>query len=574
MKMAAVVIGVNSVDGDLPKLKAAASGASSVAEWLERNGYAVTLFEDGSNKVERRAIFTRIGALISAANLERLVIYFAGHGFLRGPNDEFWILSHGPNDPAEAINVTASAAGARFCGIPQVIFISDACRVVPKTGVHSGVTAASIFPNIRPGRTGGDVDIFYATLPGDPSLEAGDAEAGQAHGLFTQALVDAHKSVPGSALLRIAGKDYVRSRWLKDVLADRVDRLAQEIALEYTQRPDLQLQTQDGYVAQNETPPVDAARPPRDGTFLELRPVAPVRKAAAGSGQTQSSGRPRPKVAARRRAPALPGPGAVQAEPPRFVRHEGLSADAQNSLAQRTDLISQAGSEQAGDDVPRCLGDTLTVIGQSKWQTIESKNGPTRVRQMAVQFSDGSGMLVPALQDFSCQIVRDDGKVLALAYTWQPYAEPELLPLRAEVLGAATLGLLSRGPAALRNFADRIRKLKRFDPSLGIVAALAYAAIGDFAGASSVRDYMRKDLGFDLFDAWLLGGAGRDYPVVPAVPLLSQTWSFLDVMDASLGHNLQALPRVPGFWSVFSDEAMQQLPGLDIPGMRWSEQYV
>jgi hypothetical protein len=53
---------------------------------------------------------------------------------------------------------------------------------------------------------------------------------------------------------------------------------------------------------------------------------------------------------------------------------------------------------------------------------------------------------------------------------------------------------------------------------------------------------MRKDLSVDLFDAWLLGGTGgirgRVMPIWPSLPLLSQSWSLLDPLGASV-------PRCP-----------------------------
>jgi hypothetical protein len=67
---------------------------------------------------------------------------------------------------------------------------------------------------------------------------------------------------------------------------------------------------------------------------------------------------------------------------------------------------------------------------------------------------------------------------------------------------------------------------------------------------------MRKDLEVDLFDTWLLGGARTEYPIVPAAPLLSQTWSFIEAFDTPVAEDLKRLPRVPGFWTVFEAEAM------------------
>ena len=249
---AAVIIGVNQVKSGLPKLTAAASGAREVADWLGRNRYEVDLITDESDPVERSAIFKAVQKRTDAGNVERLVIYFAGHGFLKGPLDEYWLLSGAPDDAAEAVDVTLSSAMARYRGIPQIIFISDACRVVPKTSIHSGITGTSIFPNARPAAEGAEFDFYYATHPGDPAHERRANEARKAHGLFTQELLGAHVDAPPEALMSIEGRDYVRNRWLKRVLRDRVDLRAQGISLAISQKPDVQLQIFDGYIAQNE----------------------------------------------------------------------------------------------------------------------------------------------------------------------------------------------------------------------------------------------------------------------------------------------------------------------------------
>jgi hypothetical protein len=186
-----------------------------------------------------------------------------------------------------------------------------------------------------------------------------------------------------------------------------------------------------------------------------------------------------------------------------------------------------------------------------------------RGSQVAVRFSDGSGMLLPVMREFACEVVRHQGRTLAVSYSWLPYIESGVADLRAEVLGAATLGLLDTTREAARELARRLRHLKRFDPTLGLVSALAYVLAGDLQGAASVRDYMRRDLGIDLFDAWMLGGGGdRPLPLLPALPLLSQSWSLIDLFGAAVPEAWRRLQRVPGFWTVFEASAMDEVATL------------
>jgi hypothetical protein len=47
--------------------------------------------------------------------------------------------------------------------------------------------------------------------------------------------------------------------------------------------------------------------------------------------------------------------------------------------------------------------------------------------------------------------------------------------------------------------------------------------------------------------------------VFPSLPLLAQTWSFLDLFDVAIAEELKQLRRVPGFWTVFSAESMDRV---------------
>lgn len=568
---AAVVIGVDQVGGGLPRLQAAARGAAEVADWLSRSDYRVSLFTDRDGAVERSSVFREIAKLVDAGTVERLVVYFAGHGFLKGPVDEYWLLSGAPVDASEAVNVIASANMARYRGIPEVVFISDACRVAPVSGVHSSIAGASIFPNVAPSQKTAAIDFFYATRPGDPALERSGGDAERAHGLFTQELLQAHRDAPEEALLTIGNQDYVSNDWLRRVLADRVIARAEGISLCLTQSPDVQIQIRDGFIARNEGPEVGVDRQQQDIGAISTTEFV---KSADWPRREPVRSVPRDR---RRELPVV-GSERVVNKRGRAVQAEhwivGEAATASNQFKQRRRILqetaSQYATEPSYDPVLSCVGDVLTeVVGSPGLEFLNhNRVGPDVARfrlddhasQVAVRFADGSGMLLPVLRSFSCEVVRYEGRTLAVNYTWLPYHEPGVVELRAEVLGAATLGLLDQSRQAAAELARRLRHLKRFDPTLGLVSALAYVLAGDREGARSVRLYMRRDLGIDLFDAWMLGGGDdREVPVVPALPLLSQSWSLLDLFSAPISEELRRLARVPGFWTVFEPSAMDRI---------------
>ncbi len=383
------------------------------------------------------------------------------------------------------------------------------------------------------------MDFFYATHPGDPAHERAPAEAEAAHGLFTKELLAAHRDAPDEGVVDIDGKVYVRNRWLKKVIGERVDLHAQEISLALSQVPDLRLEMENGVVARREK------QAPR--ILTKSVPLGPAFKISNE----------------RERFPACAHAGATDALFPERL------ADIERANEKGMRLAESAGRPS---QTLACFGDRATIMAGSRGLSWERQqhgdqslhvldlNGP--VAQVAVSFEDGSGMLLPVLREYQCEIVRSEGRTVSLAYSWSEWRDPGLAELRARVLGAATLGRIDRSRDGLQDLARTIRRGKKSDPILGIVAALAFALSGDFDGARSVRDYMRRDLQIDLFDAWLLGGARGGLPVLPAVPLLGQTWSFLDLLDADFSERLKMLPRIPGFWTVFASDAMDTIASI------------
>ncbi|WP_022696790.1 caspase family protein [Euryhalocaulis caribicus] len=558
---AAIVIGVDRVGGGLSRLAGAASGAREVADWLSRNAYETSIFTDEDSLVDRGEIFGAIRRHVEAHNLERLLVYFAGHGFLKGPLDEVWLLSDAPLDPAAAINVSLSAAMARYKGIPEIIFISDACRVTPKSTEMSSINGTSIFPNSQPSQNSAEIDFYYGTHPGDPAYERGETEAKQAQGLFTEQLLNAHVGAPREAILSINGREYVHNRWLKNELRERVDLKAQKISLSLTQKPDVHIQIENGFIAQNEvaspsessTPSASALEPFTKGSKPVSQPdLAPADREFKST-----------LIAGRARAS------------PDFQKR--LKISKQHYL--ETPPFKPAGKAF----VVRCRGGNIETL-QTSPGLAEITNHYTRSEQLrifategkdgqlALQFDDGSGMVLPVLQDYTCDIIRYEGRTISIGYSWNYFQDPMVSELREEVLSAATLGLLNHDPYAVRKFARRIRRYKRFDPTLGLVAALAYMNAGEPKGAISVRDYMRADLGIDLFDVWLLSGAGESLPIWPHLPMLSQTWSFLDVFGHVLPGFFTSMPRIPGFWTVFEAQAMPTI--LEYVGISYKDSFI
>lgn len=564
----AVVIGINKVGNGLPDLSAAASGANQVGDWLERNGYDVIRFVDDAGPVALSSVFNAVRVICEERNTTKLIVYFAGHGFLNAPEDESWLLSGAPTNPAEAISLPASKLAARRSGIPHIVFVSDACRSLPGDLVQMTISGNSVFPNVHPRRTNGEgphTDVFYATQPGDPAFERSASRSAEGHGLFTDVLLKAHVDAPKEAIRVVQGREYVRGRWLQSAIGDRVDEAAQRISLNLSQRPQILLESFDEYLAANQR---------TKGAPMEAKGISP---------QTGS-------VMSRHRGDDLGGGATSQAldDPPELI---GTGTRGSSRFQERLAAISGNPSETRGGTALSkgastvfrwncsltCHGERFGIIGHSQNTAHDGSLG-TRGNHVciemeeaggsaAVVFEDGTAMLLPMLRDYDCALVRRDNRTLSVEYTWSHYQDPNLGKLRSEVIAAASLGLLNRDRVSVGDFARRIRRSKRADPVLGMVAALAYATIGDSGGVASVQSYMREDLQTDLFDLWLLAGGKGPRPDVPPIPLLGQSWSFLSMFDAENAAYLNSLPRIPGFWTVFAPQAAEELAHLARAGI-------
>ncbi len=80
-------------------LKAAASGARAVEQWLRSEKFDVTAFVDDTRPVRAHMLHEAIANLINLGTLEQLIVYFAGHGFPNAGRSETWLLSEAPTIP-------------------------------------------------------------------------------------------------------------------------------------------------------------------------------------------------------------------------------------------------------------------------------------------------------------------------------------------------------------------------------------------------------------------------------------------------------------------------------------------
>lgn len=247
MKRALVAIGVDKTGG-LPTLQAAADGASKIATWAKSQGFDTVLLTDKAGPVTLSKIADSIFEVVNKKIYDQLVIYFSGHGLLKGSNYEIWLLSGAPVNPNEAVNVTGSIDLSRNCGISHVVFISDACRSMPVTLGMNYVLGGVIFPAQQPRPPSPEIDTFYATIPGNPALEVPPDEAATNYrGIFTDCLLQALLGKVDGVVREIAEpigtKHVIPSRPLKNYLLDAVPDAATAVSITLHQDPEIRVES-------------------------------------------------------------------------------------------------------------------------------------------------------------------------------------------------------------------------------------------------------------------------------------------------------------------------------------------
>jgi Caspase domain len=534
MKRAAICIGVNRA-GTMRELAAAARGAADFAAWAESQGCEVELLTDDEGKrVTVADIFDAVSRAV-AKNCHQLIVYFAGHGILQGPGVEYWLLSRAPQNPNEAVNLFRSIEDARNCRIPHVIFISDACRSYVNGPPLSGIIGGTIFPP-ESSESRGEIDVFYATRPGDPSWELPAEQATQKYkGVFTEALLSAIRE-PGTALVdrldQPVPRTVVTSRKLKPHLESIVPEQAADFDIRIRQIPEVRVETAlPAYFAVVD----DAAVLPATRA-LDTRRAGPVTMATALSALDPET---RAKQAPRER-----------------------QLGAQLGLQKEVDRLIEANQHQQR---VRVVGGEVLDIRMSERAIVVTFQAARLVR----------GAILANFRDFRATVVIDEsGRVVSVSwvpdeqsYRFFEYRQnaEAIEKLRAIAAVSAREGRFDVPKETAAGFAARVRQGKGLDPSLGIYAAYAYALAGRYADVHSVYEYMRHDrtVPFDvamLATRYMRNRRGADRSeYAPEVPMLSQGWALLapgDPMHADI-HELLRPHLVPALWTTLTEEGIR-----------------
>ena len=544
MKKALIAIGVDRA-GHFPALRGAASGAEQVGEWGRAQGFETTVFSDAGGKVVGpEEIFDAISEIVESRTYSQLVVFFSGHGVLRAPDCELWLLSKVGKNPNHAINVNGSISLARQCGIEHVVIISDACRSLAGTLQVSMVDGYRIFPAHRSSGKAPEVDVFYAALPGDPALEVSADDADKRHyGLLTDCMLTALRGDIETVIETVKSADGVQkhvvaSRPLKLHLEDAIPRAAEAVSVALFQRPDSR---------------VESALP----KFLATIDAGAERAIDVAKTALTEPEPDRGSMQWYRKVLLIPKPG-------RPLPREALNAEMERLMAamddHQTDM--RTGFHIKGDEV-----EAIYVIKQN--QITFRGNGPSILISglepgaLYLRFKNGTSSLLSVIPGFIGTVIIEDGRIATVNYTPSaagiPMRNYHYLDMRRSFVAVAARQGSFHLPDTTAVLPSYLRFLRRMDPTLGIYAAYAYHQAGDQQSVRGVYQHMKDDLLPIPFDVAMLAWAGTDqeqsvHKCMPGVPMLAQGWSLLGNLTETMPKQLleAGCYLEPSLWTTFS----------------------
>ena len=579
MRRAGVFIGVDRT-GQLQTLNDAAAGAERVHRWALGQGMsdgtqAILITDRGGKKVTPDMIFDAIKSVIDGPGVDHLLVYFAGHG-VNINRSEHWLLSDAPVRTSAAVNVAGSVDLARYCGIPYVVFVSDACRSAPEGIQAQNVRGVDVFPNDGASDRARPVDQFFACRLGKTAAEIRDpVEAANGFSaLYTAAFLDAVSGRMPSLL--DAGTEagdparYVMPARLRDYLEAEMPRriVAARLIGRVNQSPDAIVLAHSHWLSRVDRMDVAAAVTRRSTRPADPEPRGPAPAAAAAMRElvrVAVTNSPAALTSAIGNAAAIPGVAEMAATATRVAAPFGPDHhETQCGIKVLGARIAEFVITQGRAEFANAEGNDLRVF-------------PTPMAEsVLLVFANGSGTVVPVVPGFLTALTFESDELVDVALEpsanhprWDHYRAraAELRALRGFASAASQQGRFRLdGPEALA-IAQRMQLAKGVDPALALYAAYAYRDLQQLDRLREMSAYLRGDLGSALFDVAMLARElrgttiNRRAEVVPFVPMLAQGWDLVDAAGVRLHPILDGIrARVrESLWSLFDRDGVALL---------------
>ncbi|AYZ10999.1 caspase family protein [Chryseobacterium arthrosphaerae] len=597
MSKIAICIGINNVDG-YTQLEGATRGAVRFSQWAQKHGYETKLFTDDNGQVIRaHEIDDFIEECIDQMAYEQILVYFSGHGVSMGPGQEFWLLSKADTKPNEFIDVTKSMDYASMCQIKYVLFISDACRTAPKVPVNVP-NGSTIFPN-KGTFQDNTVDIFYATRPGASAFELSENDAMEAHGIFTEALID---YLEGEYLDTVVNNQKVSDGHKTNILSQYYDSVSLKANFNYKNLPDIDqrwiisapevrikirtmVEERSFRINKVQIPDIRISHhitefPLATFTDVEGKKMVMDNDSYKGDGRSPD--------------PVSPIPSDPLAELQRFSddllknRVEfSILKDQQKALYDQQLLVSR----HIPSNRNHLHNTGIIVVGEKIIEFITPGyhylvNDNTRVLYFGdddfaayglLTISEGRSIPIAIIKGFVAELVFKDGNLFTINYTpsknnnfaFEDYQRKKAMieQKRSFIANAANNGFRYNEVFNSINFEDigwssndpgsYLRVGKSLDPSLGLYAAYAFRESGDFSKIRSIYKYMIEDNPVIIYDVAMLAGyLEEEPPTASFCPLMTIGWSYSHLFRNNIEpiYLKAAEFLLPGLWTTFNSE--------------------
>ena len=606
-----ISIGINNTDG-LTVLGAAVAGAKDFDIWGKSQGYTSTLLVDDEKSITQSQIFDEINKIVTARNCETLIVFFSGHGILKSPSQEVWLLSNAKNNPNESINLTASIDNARTSGIPYIVFISDACRVLPNELQFTG-NGSVIFPICDDTNQDCAIDVLYATRPGNPALEQNSAMNVNKFGLFTQTLLEVlNGNYPelikakssGDSLVNYYDLDNLNSdvnykklsngAWQIDIINSEeliksvVAQKARKINISLNQNPDIRIQYQNPkpFLSQFDdqlakTLLLSQKAPAKIEKLKESFSIESVQNEWEKSQSPMRGDDSIFKSVTNSINKPPSGPLNVNKNKSTLVRNSQKILRAKG----RGSFETQTGFTVIGITVKDMIvNGNKDVFSEDNLVHIRIYPQDD-VRSGLLILEDDRSIPVAILEGYIGTLVFDNNQLLTINYTPSFYSakyksfednEENIEYARAFVASAANEGFDysttfenefdESGTLNFSNAGSYLRHQTSIDPSLGLYAAYAFRQDGKIKDVKSVYESMKAESDTIIFDVAMLASMMNDtsQKLAPFCPMIALGWAYRQQFEENLNPLIieAANHLIPSLWTTFNAEGTAILKRL------------
>ena len=576
----AIAIGVSDYARPLSYLGGAINGARAFHAWASALGYEAKLVIDDKDPVTIKRLAGELKSILTPGDgpIHRLVLYFAGHGLIDGPEQGLWLLSDWYETQSAVATERLRRRLYRY-GVQQIAIFADSCRSLPPDIDAADLTPDGVLGRGPNKREEPSIDKFIAAQDGTATFivpsESENPERDRC--LFSGVLMEALWGTKPDAFSTVVSKR-ITSRSLAQYLKSEVPKVAGRYKWEVVPQVSPTFPEGDDIYFPEGAPP----DPPEFENWPDPAFVAKIQSA-------RQSPKPRLRVfdavasvvdhmvayyRTYKNIPAPPGDTQRKSKgSPRSLLKKIQSQKRPKTLETRAGFTVGGGLVRGFWTPEHVFAERF---GHRDWWQIGETHQHTlqKPAPVLIEFDDGMFAAVTALPGFIATVLRVGRGISALVYH---DLDGEGKAAEAAEKALAEMDRHGLRADAVTDLAISLRKGKHADPMLGVLSAYLYDAGGDIDNIRRMAFYYAEHFQPIPYDIALLAGLqsewrdGRLWANVPAVrerkprtdaerlnkwthsktpeasgevgglwPWIRQGWAFLDDVD----HSLADLPAL------------------------------